>query len=269
MPCPLFSIVVATYARPAHLDLAVASVLGQTVDDFECIVVDDAGSEPAAVSDDPRLKLLRRTVNGGPAAARNTGLEVARGRYVAFLDDDEVFTPDRLELALRGLESAEVALCWRRHELESAPSGRRLNGPVGASLLQGPIPHLGATVATRDSMQRFDERLRNCEDLDWWVRMAPTATVATVPAFGCVWRDRPIDLKEEAARRAHARLQVLEWHGDFFDANPRAAAYQWKRLGGQARLAGDRRLARLAFAHSLRRKRSAVTLWHLARASVA
>ncbi len=112
---PLFSVVIPTYGRPRFLAQAVASVLAQTVDNVECVVVDDGSRVPLIPPDNPRVRLIRRDVNGGPAAARNTGVAHARGRYLAFLDDDDCFTPERLAVALEGLQRASIALCWSRN----------------------------------------------------------------------------------------------------------------------------------------------------------
>ena len=77
---PLFSIVVPTYGRPEYLGECLASILQQTVEDFEVVVVDDASPDPVELPvEDARLRLLRRDTNGGPAAARNTGMAVAAG----------------------------------------------------------------------------------------------------------------------------------------------------------------------------------------------
>ena len=111
MAQPLFSIIIPTYGRAEYLAEAVDSVLAQTVADFECLVVDDGSPEPVSLStEDDRVRVLRREINGGPSTARNTGLAHARGRFVAFLDDDDLYLPVRLALALEGLARAPVDL---------------------------------------------------------------------------------------------------------------------------------------------------------------
>lgn len=264
MDAPLFSVIIPTYGRQVHLTEAVESVLAQTVRDFECIVVDDASSEPAVVPSDPRVRLVRREVNGGPSAGRNSGLAVARGRYVAFLDDDELFTADRLEYALEGLGRADVALCWRRSLDDPRARGRILEGRPGAKVLEGEIPHVGVVALERLAVLPFDERLRSCEDVEWWVRLAPGRSIATVPKVGCMARERSSAyFRSVAGPRADARLRVLELHDDFFATHGRAAAFQWRKLGFHARSAGDHQVARRAFARSVRRRPSLRTMWHL------
>src|SRR4051812_10893238 len=113
MSAPMFSVIVPTYGRPAFLADALASVLGQTFDDFECIVVDDASPEPVSVPSDSRIRVVTRDANGGPPAARNTGIAVARGRYVAFLDDDDVWLPHRLADAAAAHDPAPGVVWWQ------------------------------------------------------------------------------------------------------------------------------------------------------------
>lgn len=106
---PRVSVITANYNGAAHLAAAVRSVLDQTLGDLELIIVDDCSTDDSleviarAAGGDPRVRVLRQDVNGGPAAARNRGLAATRGRWVAVFDGDDLMTPDRLEqLVARG-----------------------------------------------------------------------------------------------------------------------------------------------------------------------
>jgi glycosyltransferase involved in cell wall biosynthesis len=248
---PLFSVIVPTYARPGFLSEALQSVLAQTVDDFECIVVDDASPEPASVPGDPRIRLVRRSSNGGPAAARNTGLHVARGRYVAFLDDDDLFTPDRLAVALEGLRRAPVSVCWIRYLHTTVGSNRTLTGDVRHEILDSRVPHLGTVAVERAVVPAFDERFIACEDTEWWLRLAHQAQVATVPRIGCLFRLHwmPRHLITVSAR-IEGRFLMLRLYEPYFEQHRQAAAFQWKRIGRLSAMHGDYGLARKAFARA-------------------
>lgn len=100
---PLVSVIIPSYNRAATIVKAIESVFAQTFEDFELIVVDD-GSRDGPELDrilqrhaDPRLRLARHPVNRGVSAARNTGIDAARGRFVAFLDSDDAWLPAKLE----------------------------------------------------------------------------------------------------------------------------------------------------------------------------
>ena len=158
---PLFSIVVPTYGRPEFLGECLASILQQTVEDFEVIVVDDASPEPVELPvEDARVRLLRRDTNGGPAAARNTGMAVAMGTYLAFCDDDDLFAPQRLQLAVEGLERAPVACCFNRYL--DMPAGRpvAVEGDVADTILDDMAPHLGRTALRRELAPRLRRTVR-------------------------------------------------------------------------------------------------------------
>lgn len=110
MSNPLISIIIPTYNRPQLLPRAVKSALEQTVDDLEVVVVDDASAEPVNLPEHPRLKIVRLSVNSGIATARNAGALAARGRWLAYLDDDDQLLPHMAEVSLEALASTTLPL---------------------------------------------------------------------------------------------------------------------------------------------------------------
>lgn len=107
---PVVSIVIAAYNAVGDLERAVRSAQAQTLSDFEILIVDDASTDETVAlanrlaSDDPRIVILPQNVNGGPAVARNRALERAQGRWVAVLDADDGYEPERLEVLVREAE---------------------------------------------------------------------------------------------------------------------------------------------------------------------
>ena len=101
---PKVSVVIPVFNRPAAVRRAIESVLAQTCQDFEIIVVDDGSTDetPAVVAGlaDPRMTLIQHEGNRGGSAARNTGLRAASAEYVAFLDSDDEWLPRKLERQL-------------------------------------------------------------------------------------------------------------------------------------------------------------------------
>jgi glycosyltransferase involved in cell wall biosynthesis len=268
MSSPLFSVIIPTYSRAQFLREAVDSVLAQTVEDFECLVIDDASPEPVAPpSGDRRVRVVRRDINGGPSAARNTGLAEATGRHVAFLDDDDLYLPDRLVLALEGLSRAPVAVCWTAYIGEKSPRpGRRLDGNVADTILDSSVPAVGATAIERDKTLPFDETLDFLEDVDWWLHLAQERTVATVPQVGHLYRQHDgVRHRWVPAARPASNVEYLARNAEYFAAHRKAAAFRWKRCGLLALGAGERGVASEAFWRSLRARPSARTAWHLAR----
>jgi glycosyltransferase involved in cell wall biosynthesis len=264
---PEFSVIIPTFGRPAFLADSVESVLRQTITDFECIVVDDASPVTPTLPDDPRLRLVRRETNGGPPAARNTGIGAASGRFLAFLDDDDVWLPGRLDLAVEAHRRAPVAICWQSTlGSDAKPSGRVLEGDVGDTVLDGMIPHLGATSIERAVALRFDERYEASDDVDWWFRVAQELPVATSKTVGLLYRvhDAPRTRTSQRTRLRNAEM-LLEEHDEWFKRHPRAKAFRLKRMGLSALRVNDRRLARRCFAGSMRLHPEAKTAWHALR----
>jgi glycosyltransferase involved in cell wall biosynthesis len=263
----VFSVIIPTYGRSALLAEAVASVLAQSFTDFECIVVDDASPEAPTLPDDPRLQLIVRPHNGGPPAARNTGIAAATGDYVAFLDDDDVWRPERLSAAAEAHTRAPVAICWQSTlgAPEARPS-RVLEGDVRDTVLDGIIPHLGATSIERTVTPTFDERYEASDDVDWWWRVAQELRVATAPYVGMLYRVHtgPRTRTGQQKRIENSRMFMAE-RADWFRAHPRAKAFRMKRMGLSALLVNDRRLALQCFATSFRLHPEPRTAWHALR----
>ena len=117
---PLVSVVIPTYNRSELLRRAVESVLGQTLADLECVVVDDASTDATAQIiagfDDERLVYVRHENNLHASAARNTGIAAAKGRLVAFLDDDDEWFPKKLARQVDLIQSLPsrfgLVYCW-------------------------------------------------------------------------------------------------------------------------------------------------------------
>lgn len=128
----------AAHDAAPWLRTAIESVLAQTHDEWELIVADDASGDGTAelaeqiAARDPRIRVVRRASRGGPAVARNQALAAARGRYVAFLDADDWWLPEKLErqLAFIGRTGAALAYtAYRRTDGSPGDGGRLVRVP--------------------------------------------------------------------------------------------------------------------------------------------
>lgn len=247
-----FSVIIPSYGRPAYLEEAIGSVLTQTIGDFEIIVVDDASPAIVTVPNDPRIRLIRRPTNGGPAAARNTGVEHAIGRYITFLDDDDIYTPDRLQIGLEGVAEAPVGLCWTSPLGEKLARGRLINGVPGGHIVAGTVPHLGSTTVDRKAMRPLNASYRTVEDVEWWIRMSDVP-IRTVPQVGYLLRrhsEARVGYDEQ--ERITGSRRLLEEHAAYFSRWPQAAVYRLRWIGLTAMRIDDREAARAAFRQALR-----------------
>jgi glycosyltransferase involved in cell wall biosynthesis len=259
-PDPLFSVVIPTYGRARMLGDAVASVQAQTVGDWECIVAVDGGEPPPAPAD-PRVRVVTRSVNGGAGAARNTGVEHARGTHVAFLDDDDTWLPNRLELALEGLQRAPVAACFGISDGKVSWVGE-WEGDVADTILDTKAPSVDGLAVRRSVLLPFDERFRGAEDVEWLLRMAQVAPFATVPQPGFV-RGNAGTARPDALPRLDGVKLLMETHAGYFASHPRAAARCWSYYGEASLRAGLQAQSRRAYARAFRHRptRQAAEAW--------
>jgi glycosyltransferase involved in cell wall biosynthesis len=120
----------AAYDSHETVRESVDSVLAQSVCELEIIVVDDASRRPIVESlcdvRDPRLRVVRRKRHGGPSAARNTALRLARSNLVSQLDSDDVWHPEYLDSILPRFEDAEVGLVYANVGIRCHPEGRQI-----------------------------------------------------------------------------------------------------------------------------------------------
>jgi glycosyltransferase involved in cell wall biosynthesis len=195
---PVVSIILPTFGRLQYLRPTVASVYRQTLQDWELIVADD-GSDPETraylrtLEADRRVTLLWLTHTGSPAIVRNAALRVARGEYVAFLDSDDLWAPEKLSRQVALLRSRATGGWCYTAVSHIDGSGQTLTEPVfgpwrpcdGAvfeRLVAGPVViRTPSVVAARELIVRaggFDETIRCGEDYDLWLRLALLSEVA-------------------------------------------------------------------------------------------
>ncbi len=170
------SVIIPTYNRHAFVGEAILSVLAQSISPLEVIVVDDGSSDETAalVCDYGHPVRYVYQANAGPAAARNNGLRVAGGDLIGFLDDDDLWPPDRLELLLPTLlehPENEVVLGHTQRMLKRTSAA----GETRFTPYRKPVRlfSLGCALFRRTVFRKvgvFDERMRYGEDDDWFMR---------------------------------------------------------------------------------------------------
>ena len=224
---PAVSVVLPTYDRERLLGRAGSSVLAQTYCDFELIVVDDGSTDGTRAvmrsMSDPRLRYLRLERNRGAAAARNAGIAVARGEYVAFQDSDDEWLPAKLELHMRAFETAspEVGVVYSdMHRVFADGTVRYRPSPtvlcgVLIDAMRGfyQVCGLGiqAAVIRRECFARvggFDEAFAALEDLELFVRLAKRYRFERLPIALVRYYETDGISKDEAAK-LHARRLLL------------------------------------------------------------
>jgi glycosyltransferase involved in cell wall biosynthesis len=205
MAAPLVSVVMAVRNGGADLPRAVDSILSQSFQDFELIVVDDgSGDGTAAYLDqlsDPRVR-IRHQENAGSAAAANAGIAMARGTYIARLDHDDLSKPSRLDRQVAFLQSnPEHAMCgtWAEIWEGDRATGRSHDFPADNGALQFELlfhnPFVQSSIVLRkqaiDTVGGYctDAARQPPEDYELWSRMARRFKVANIPERLTVYRE--------------------------------------------------------------------------------
>lgn len=224
MVTPLVSVVIPTFNRSHYVGAAISSALGQTLNDIEVVVVDD-GSTDATTQllesiNDPRLRVIRHESNRGIPETRNTGLSAARGRYIAWLDSDDVARSNRLAEQVAFLEVhpeiAMVGACAGKLR----PDGTRKSGirvpPLTPELISAWLLFRSAfqqsSVTGRSevlSRYRYDSAYPVCEDVDMFLRLQQHHKLANLPR---ILVDRRLHPEQSVRQRQHeinARMKAL------------------------------------------------------------
>jgi len=191
---PAVSVIIPTYNRWPIVEEAIESVLAQSYGAFEIIVIDDGSDDGTADRLQKyagSLRLVSRE-RRGVAAARNYGVGIAQGRYVAFLDSDDLWLPNKLEIQTAFMDQhPEVQICqteeiWIRQRTRVNPKAkhRKPSGDIFRPSLDLCLVSPSAVMMTKELFDRvggFDEGFPVCEDYDLWLRIAVESWVGLVP----------------------------------------------------------------------------------------
>lgn len=240
------SVVIPTYNRATVLPRALNSVLEQSYEDLEVIVVDDNSSDhtPRVVGScsDTRLEYIRHDTNRGANAARNRGIRASTGDYIAFLDDDDMWFENKIERQLEQFYSLESSfgLIYTGRQIrngetiveEYSPTKR---GDIFHSLLRrNVIPSETPLIKAEcfENIGLFDTNFESCQDWDMWLRIAQSYKVSFVPevlAVSFLGNDDRISLDHRKKCQGY-KLLYSKYRGKIH-RDVRAAWHFFTRIG--------------------------------------
>jgi glycosyltransferase involved in cell wall biosynthesis len=218
---PLVSVIIPCFNAAKTVATAIASVRRQTYDNFEIIAVDDCSRDDTLEilkrEEAGGVRVIARERNGGAAAARNTGIAAARGAFLAFLDADDEWHPDKLrqqiavisqrqEMTLIGCRAEEILLDGRR-----LPVNPKSSPPIGPEAWRAMlresflVPSLVvARAETARAIGGFNETIRSAEDdQDFFIRMALAGEVGFVDQVLTVMHEQPGSWSSRFTSREH------------------------------------------------------------------
>lgn len=223
---PMVSVVIPAYGLPDYLNEAVRSVLEQTFTDYEIIVVDDCSPEGVVgayqLPAEARL-IVHEERHGAASATRNSGLRVARGKYVAFLDQDDIWLPEKLAKHVEAMEkSPDAGLSFSHYTTvdekltplpDQRPPRRYVRDPLRKLLSGCFIRTPSAVVIRRDVLEKcglFDESILGASDWDCYLRIAREHSFLAIPERLILYRMHPSQLHKNHEMMRGAKYKIME-----------------------------------------------------------
>lgn len=179
----LVSVVVPVYNAGAYIEETIAMVCRQTYEQWELLLVDDCSADDGRekiekwCKKDKRIRLIAKEKNEGAALARNTGIDCAAGRYVAFLDADDIWMEDKLEKELRFMEEKEAAFVFTAYEFgdeQARGTGKIVHVPETLSYREALSRTIIFTTTVLFDLEKIDRELIRMPDVPsedtatWW-----------------------------------------------------------------------------------------------------
>lgn len=245
---PVVSVVIPAYNRAHLISRAIASVLNQTYQDFEIIVVDDASSdnieEIVNSLDDERIRYIRHATNKGAGAARNSGITAAQGIYIALLDSDDEWFPEKLEKQVDrfDLSGEKTGVVYNGHLIVAENTNEiiarnfpTVRGNVYIHALRYCLVGGGSTaMVKRECFQKaglFDERLPSLEDWELWIRIAKICEFDFIPDILTKRYIHGQQLTTTLKGKIKARREIIKKHYPDLSRYPSILADHLNRLG--------------------------------------
>lgn len=257
---PLISVVIPSYNRAGVIGRTITSVLAQTLERFELIIVDDGSIddtlEVLAGFSDRRIAVFQQR-NAGAPAARNAGVAMARSPLIAFQDSDDEWQPGLLAAHVNALKTADVSFCQLEQRYGSArmlypTAGWKLAADVYAQLLGSSHISTQTLAMTRAIFTRvggFDPAMPRFQDWDLALRLAQAGgRFHYIPEPLAIAYDSPDSLTRSVEKGIIGRQLLIGKHGEAMAAQPDALARHHYVMGSQLRSLRRFAEAREAFA---------------------
>lgn len=246
---PAVAVVIPTYNRNSKLQRAVDSVLRQTYENWKLYVVNDApeNSIQDVIPDDDRIERIQHDENKGAPAARNTGIGASKAAYIAFLDDDDAWKPEKLERQVNVFQelSRDYGLVYTGRDIIENDSVVKTHHPnatgdVFTELLGRNFIPSETPMIRRECIERiggFDTELESSQDFDLWLRIARYYKVSAVPdSLAITYQGHEDRISKNMRRNYSGKMRFINKYREDLEENPTAMSTHLKQLGVYAML---------------------------------
>ncbi|MFP4634096.1 MAG: glycosyltransferase family 2 protein [Candidatus Aenigmatarchaeota archaeon] len=242
---PLVSVVIPTYKRHNKLNRAIGSILNQSFNGFEIIIVNDFPEESIENHikyNSSKIRTINHEVNKGAPGARNSGIKSSRGKYIALLDDDDAWKPDKLEIQVRKFEKLDEKygmVYTGREVIKGSEVVKRYipkkSGWIYEKLLTGNFIPSETPLIEKKCFERvgmFDTKLQGCQDWDMWLRISKKYKIAKVSKILAeCYKGHNDRIEENHAGMFKGRKRVFEKNKDDFEKNKDALSNYYMKQG--------------------------------------
>jgi glycosyltransferase involved in cell wall biosynthesis len=257
------SVIIPTHNRAEFLRSAITSVLNQTFQDFEIIIIDDASKdhtrEVIANFNDARIKVIHNQVSKGAAGARNIAIMNSNCKYTAFLDDDDEWLPEKLKIQTRLLDNSpqEVGGVYTGCFIIEKVSERVLSiyNPEINDLSKDNFITTSSILLRRECFEKcglFDESMLACSDYDMWIRISKHFSFKFTKTTLVKYYIHKNSLTFDYEKKTRGIEILFEKHDDFFKNNYKEYSKQYLDLGVRYCYKGEVQKGRMAFCKSIR-----------------
>lgn len=249
----MISVIIPTYNRAKTIERAIDSVLQQTYTDIEVIVVDDCSTDDTekivGSYKDNRLRFVKHRINQGACAARNTGIDHARGMYIAFQDSDDAWRPEKLEKQMEAMEKYGADICFCKMERHNYPADKEKFYPdIPDGIVEYRKLLLNSLASTQTIIarkavceeQRFDISIKRMQDYDWMIRAAKRHKVCFTSdvLVDLFLQDDSITAMADYEKMCQINELFLEKYKDLCNEHPEFYVRRLNRLGYYKTLSG-------------------------------
>lgn len=223
---PLVSAVIPAYNRTDLLKEAVESVLGQTYSNLEIIIIDDGSTEDLLALDcmkDDRIRFFRNE-NHGVAYSRNFGMEKAKGKYIAFLDSDDIWLPDKIKIQVEAMEREHAQ--WSQHSYYYYYGSNGARKAINTYRYRKNIKKIqfcsykvqtSCFMVEREAVKRahalFDESRTFGEDNEFFYQMSSLYPLLCIDEYLTLFRIKETNAGRDVKKQIESRAFIYEKHG--------------------------------------------------------
>lgn len=213
---PVISVIMPVFNCVTYIEEAVNSILNQTFTDFELIIIDDASTDGTTAIlkkfIDTRIKLVLKQVNQGVSAATNDGFRLAKGKYIARMDGDDIALKERFEKQVKVFENnANIIICGSLVQYLGGSnviiSHKEKHQEIITELLISCAVCMGATMFRRKELSGYfyDENKNSGEDYDFWTKVAWLGQMYNIQEVLLLYR-----VHDHQASKKHKQQQILD-----------------------------------------------------------